>query len=158
VIPANNVPQLVATLSRLGGMAFVPGADSAVIADAGANTVIEAAHVTGAISVAQIASEKDGTAKPDAVGISADGRWAAVANSKDGSVLRIDLSGQSAVSRTVCSCSPTELQPLAGNFAFRLNEPGTGTVWAFDGGGSVAPRMVFLPAEQPAAATQGAQR
>lgn len=157
VVAANGAPQPVTALSRLGGMAFVPGADSAVIADAGANTVIEAAHVSGALSVTQVASEKDGVAKPAAVGVSADGHWAAIANSKNGSVLRLDLSGQSAVSRTVCNCSPTELQPLAGNFAFRLNEPGTGTVWAFDGG-AATPRIVFLPAEQPTMATKGAQR
>jgi hypothetical protein len=157
VIPAGGAPQPAVTLARLGGMAFVPGADSAVIADAGANTVIEAAHLAGALSVAQVAGEKDGVAKPVAVGVSADGRWVAVANSKDGSVLRLDLSGQSAVSRTVCNCSPVELQPLAGDFAFRLNEPGSGTVWAFDGGGRT-PRTVFLPAELPAIAMTGAQR
>jgi len=139
--------QQITTLSRFGGMAFLPGTDTALLADAAANTVTEAAHVTGNISLAQIASQADGVANPVAIGASADGRMAAVANKQGSSVLRLDLSGQSAPAQAVCHCSPTQLDPLAGNLVFRLNEAGTGTVWAFDGD-SAAPRVIFIPADQ----------
>lgn len=155
--PGSVTAQPIAVLSRFGGMAFLPGADSALLADAGANTVLEASHVAGNLSLAQIAGEGDGVANPVAVAASADGRWVAVANGTGLSVLRLDLTGQTAPRHAVCRCSPTQLEPLAGNAAFRLTEPGSGTVWAFDGNGS-APRVVFLPAEQAAGAAQGAHR
>ena len=154
---SNGMPQPVTMLSKFGGMAFQPEVDSAVLADAGANIIIEASHVTGAINLAQIAAQRDGVAQPVAVGTSLDGRWIAVANSKDGSILRLDLSAQIAPSRTLCKCLPTKLEPLAGNFAFRINEPDTGTVWAFDGG-AASSRIVFLPASQSVASAQGASR
>jgi hypothetical protein len=148
-----NAAQPVTILSKFGGMAFVPAADTAILADASANTVVEASHLTSNMSLASLASGTDGVSNPAAVAISADGRLAAVANAKGSSVLRLDLSGQSAPVKTVCRCSPAELVPLAGNFAFRLNEPGSGTVWAFDGNGS-QPRVLFIPSDQPVSAGQ----
>jgi hypothetical protein len=149
--------QTIAVLSGFGGMAFLPGADSALFADAAASSVFEASHITSGMSLVQIAGEADGVSKPVAVAISADGRTAAVANSKSSSVLRLDLSGQSAPVQIVCHCSPTELKPLGGNLVFRLNEAGTGTVWAFDGDASV-PRFIFIPTEQVASAAKGVSR
>jgi hypothetical protein len=154
--PGSAAAQRVAVLSRFGGMAFLPGVDSAVLADAAANTVLEASQLAGNLSLTQIAGVGDGVANPVAIATSADGRWVAVANGKGSSVLRLDLTGQTAPVHAACHCSPVELDPLAGNFAFRLTEPGSGTVWAFDGNGS-APRIVFLPAEQSSAAAQGAR-
>jgi hypothetical protein len=130
-------------------MAFLPGADSAILADAAMNSVIEASHLTTNMSLSSVASAADGVAKPTAVAISADGHFAAVANHSGASVLRLDLSGQSAPISTACNCSPSELKPLAGNFAFQLNEAGSGTVWAFDGNGS-KPRVFFIPSDQAA--------
>lgn len=149
--------QQVVSLSRYGGMAFLPGADTALIADAGTNALMEASHVTSSPSVTVIAAVKDGVSSPVAVAASSDGHWVAIANGKGSSILRLDLTGQSAPSQLSCNCSPTELEPLAGNFAFRLNEPGSGTVWAFDGGAST-PRILFIPAEQPTTVAQGARR
>jgi hypothetical protein len=143
--------QPVSVLGKLGGMTFLPGADTALLADASANTVVEASHLTGTVSVTSVASAADGVSQPMAVAVSGDGQLAAVANNNGASVLRIDLSGKSAPVKTICHCSPTELVPLAGNFAFRLNEPGSGTVWAFDGSGPL-PRVLFIPSQ--AATTQ----
>ena len=154
---ATGSGQPIMSLSIYGGMAFLPGADTVLMADAGTNTVIEASHVSNGPGVAVIAAAKDGVSSPVAVAASSDGHWAAVANGKGSSILRLDLTGQSAPSQASCSCSPTELEPLAGNFAFRLNEPGSGTVWAFDGG-APTPRTVFIPAEQPTTVAQGAHR
>lgn len=146
--------QPVSVLGRFGGMAFLPGGDAALLADASANTVVEASHLTSNISLTPLAAAADGVSQPMAVAISADGQLAAVANNSGSSVLRLDLSGKSAPIKTTCHCSPTELVPLAGNFAFRLNEPDTGTVWAFDGNG-LLPRVTFIPTDQ-AATTQAA--
>ncbi|MGB6686926.1 MAG: hypothetical protein WBE76_03700 [Terracidiphilus sp.] len=147
---SSSTVQQVTVLSRFGGMAFLPGADTALLADAAANSVFEAAHVTGNMSLAQIASEADGVSNPVAIAASADGRFAAVANKIGSTVLRLDLSGQSPPTQTACHCTPTELEPLAGNLVFRLNEAGAGTVWAFDGDAS-APRVVFIPTDRPTA-------
>jgi hypothetical protein len=144
--------QPVEVLGKFGGMAFLPGVDTALLADASANTVVEASHLTGTITLTPLAAAADGVSQPMAVAISADGQLAAIANNNGSSVLRLDLSGKSAPIKTICHCSPTELVPLAGNFAFRLNEPGSGTVWAFDGNGSL-PRVIFIPADQ--AGTRG---
>jgi hypothetical protein len=142
-----SVAQPVTVLGKFGGMGFVPGADTALLADASANTVFEASNLTSNMSLTSLAGLADGVSNPAAVAISADGRFAAIANAKGSSVLRLDLSGQSAPVKTACQCSPTELEPLAGNFAFRLNEPGSGTVWAFDGNG-LQPRVLFIPSDQ----------
>jgi len=146
--------QPVDALGKFGGMAFLPGADTALLADASANTVVEASHFSSTVSLTSLASAADGVSQPTAVAISADGYLAAIANGNGSSVLRLDLSGKSAPIKTICHCSPTELVPLAGNFAFRLNEPGSGTVWAFDGSGSL-PRVVFIPTDQAATTGHG---
>jgi hypothetical protein len=138
--------QPVSVLAKFGGMAFLPGADTALLADASANTVVEASHLTGTLSLTSLATAADGVSQPMAVAISSDGHLAAVANNNESSVLRLDLTGKSAPIKTVCHCSPTELVPLAGNFAFRLNEPNSGTVWAFDGNG-LLPRVIFIPTD-----------
>ena len=143
----------VSVLGKFGGMTFLPGVDSAILADAAANTVVEASHLMSSISLTPLATAADGVSQPMAVAVSADGQLAAIANSNGASVLRLDLSGKSAPVKTICHCSPTELDPLAGNFTFRLNEPGTGTVYAFDGNGTL-PRVLFIPTDQ--ATTQAA--
>ena len=136
----------VTTLSKLGALAFLPGAESAMLADAGANTVIEASQLSGNMNLVSVAGPSDGVAHPFAIGTSADGHWAVVANQGSTTLVRIDLSGQSAAARTICRCLPTMLEPLAGNLAFRVSPPGVGTVWAYDGSGSL-PRLAFLPAD-----------
>jgi len=142
----NSSPRIVTTLSRLGALAFLPGAPSAMLADAGTNTVVEAGNLTGNLNLVPVAGPSDGVAQPFAIRASADGHWAVIANQASGTLVRIDLSGQSAAARTLCRCSPSMLDPLAGNLVFRVNAPGTGTVWAYDGNGS-APRLAFLPVD-----------
>jgi hypothetical protein len=148
----------VTTLSKLGALAFLPGAESAVLADAGANTVIEASQLSGNVNLVSVAGPSDGVAHPFAIRTSADGHWAVVANQGSAMLVRIDLSGQSAAARTICRCTPTTLEPLAGNLVLRVNPPSVGTVWAYDGSGST-PRLAFLPADDVGIATaQGVRR
>jgi hypothetical protein len=158
LIAGNSSPQSFTTLTRFGGAAFLPGTNTALLADAVTNSLTEAvAKASGTITLTQIAGTADGISKPLAVFASADGRFAAVANGSDSSVLRIDLTGQNHAAKVVCHCSPTELEPLAGNLVFRLNEAGSGTLWAFDGDSSNE-RMFFIPADQVASAVSGARR
>jgi hypothetical protein len=152
-----STARAVTVLSKFGGMAFVPGVDSALLADSAANIVVEASHLTGSASLTEVASEANGVSKPVAVGVSSDGRFGAVVNSDGATVLRLDLTGQTAPAQVSCHCSPTELEPLAGNLVFRLNEAGAGTVWAFNGDAST-PRVLFIPTSQVATAAKGAQR
>jgi hypothetical protein len=152
----SDTPRSVTVLSQFGGMAFLPGTDDALLADAGMSSVIKVSHLSGDITRTPVAGAADGVLKPSALAISADGRLAAVLNNGS-SVLRLDLSGKSASVTSLCHCAPTELEPIAGNFAFRLNEPGSGTVWAFDGN-NPQPRIFFIPSEQAAGKAQGGSR
>jgi hypothetical protein len=152
----SSVLKPVAVLSKPGGSTFIPGNDSALIADADASTVFEASQITGDLSLTRIAGPGDGVNKPLAIGVSADGRTAAVANGMGSKIVRIDLSGQTAAVQTVCRCTPSELVAQTGNLSFRLNEAGAGTVWSFDGDAST-PRTVFVPSQQTTA-SQGAHR
>lgn len=149
----SNTARSVTAVSKFGGMAFLPGSDAVLVADQGSNRILESTQMNGNPSLTQVASPADGVAQPVAVAASGDGRSAVVVNQKDSSIVRIDLTGQSPATRTVCRCSPTKLEALAGNLTFRVNEPGTGTVWAYDGD-ATNPRFAFLPVEQSA---QGAQ-
>lgn len=158
LVPRNGSPQSITTLTRFGGAAFLPGTNTALLADAATNSLAEAVvKASGAITLTQIAGAADGISKPLAVVASGDGRFVAVANSGDSSVVRIDLSGQSHTTKVVCHCSPTELEPLAGNLVLRLNEAGSGTLWAFDGDSSNE-RMFFIPADQLASAVSGVRQ
>lgn len=145
----------VLAVTKFGGMAFLPGADTALVADGGAGTLTRVAQMSASASLTQVAGPADGLAQPMAVAVSSDGRRAAVVNEKDSSIVRIDLTGQAPAARAVCPCSPNRLVALAGNLAFRVNDTGAGTVWAYDGD-AANPRFVFLPAEQNAA--QGVRR
>ncbi len=147
----------VLTLSKLGGMAFLPGTDTALLADQAAGTVVEASQMSAGLSITHIAGPRDGVAQPVALAVSADGHTAAVANQTGSTVVRIDLTGQSPAVPTICPCSPTELQPLAGNLLFRVNDAAAGTVWAWDGD-APTPRFVFLPSPPLiTASSQGAR-
>lgn len=148
--------QSVAVVSKFGGMTFMPGSDAALFADAGSNTLTESSGACGKTSLVQIAGAADGISQPVAVGISADGRTAAVANGVGSNIVRVDLSHQLPSVLAPCQCSPAELKPLGNRAGFRLNEPGSGVVWAFDGD-SAKPRTVFLPAAQPVIAVGGAR-
>lgn len=148
--------QLVSVMTHYGGMAFLPNADTALLADSGQNTVAMVSQASSAASSALVASASDGISRPVAIAGSSDGLTAIVLNAGNSSLLRIDLARTSAPVRIACKGSPTELLPLSGNAIFQLNEPSAGTVYAFDGD-SQTQRIVFLPADI-AATTSGTKR
>jgi hypothetical protein len=156
IAPSARQPQPFSTMQKFGAMTFLPGTDTAVLADAAANTVTVVAQASTAPSFVQAATAQSGVANPLALASSADGRLIFVANSAAASILRVDLSGSSAPLKIACSCSPLELIPLAGNANFQLNEASTGTIFALAGDVST-PKTVFIPTDKVIASTGGVQ-
>ncbi len=143
-------------VQKIGGMALVPGADSVIVADSGANTIYLGKQLSSAPSFRAIASAGQGVSNPDAVATSADGHYAFVANGSGNKLLRVDLSSSSVPLAIPCSCSPTELIPLAGNAGFQITDAAAGLIYALNGDGQT-PRTVFIPTDKAGAGTGGAQ-
>lgn len=154
---AESAFQPLTVVSKFGGMAFVPGSDAVMFADAGSNSVMQASGIGTQASVIPIASSADGISHPLAINVSADGHTLAVANGVGAGVVRIDLSRHAPASQVKCACAPAQLKAMGSNAAFRLNEPGAGTVWAFDADAQT-PRIVFVPSAEAASKAQGAKR
>lgn len=155
-ISADGTVTQVAVLAGLGGMAFLPTGQDALIGDSGRSTIWLASNLPSNSALNRVAATADGVTQPTSVGASRDGRWLIVAN-QDGTILRIDLSRQTAPSKVVCSsCTATKLIPLNSNSTFLLSDATSGPIWTFDGD-SPSPRIVFIPAIQPTNAA-GASR
>jgi outer membrane lipoprotein SlyB len=135
----------LSVLESYGAMTFVPGVDTVLAADSGANRVVMLAHPSTNPSVAQLASAADGVSQPLAIASSADGREAFVANAVGVPLLRLDLTSTSTPAKVPCACRPSELVPLVGNALFQLSDLSTGTIYALDGAPAV-PRTLFIPA------------
>lgn len=140
-IPQNGVAIQAMTVGQLGGMAFVPASDRAVVADARNGTVTLISSVTVSPATNPINSAKMG--QPVGIDVSADSRWAVVANSM-GAVVRLDLSGQTTPITVTCGCAPATVANLSGS-AFRLTDAGSSIGWIVDAG-SPTPRVLFVPA------------
>jgi DNA-binding beta-propeller fold protein YncE len=157
ILSAAGAPQtLSASLQKVGGMAFLPGADSAVIADSAASTVYLGRQLSSGPSFTAIGASAQGVSNPRAVAASADGHFAFVANGAGNTLLRIDLNSNAAPIPIACSCSPTELIPLAGNAGFQITDPAAGVIFALNGD-EQTPRTVFIPTDKAGVATGGAQ-
>ena len=136
------------TVGKLGGLAFVPGTDDAVVVDNGAKTVtLWHAVSTGGAHVVLSAPAINGAV---AVGVSRDGRWALVANGGDSNLVRVDLTGGSSPMAAPCLCQPTVVEPLAGAGLFRVSDPvvvasASSPAWTVDAG-APQPRLLFIPA------------
>jgi hypothetical protein len=144
------------SVQKIGGIAFLPGADSAIIADSAANTVYLGKQLSSGPSFAAIAASAQGVSNPRAVATSADGHYAFVANGSGNNLLRIDLTSTGAPIAIACGCSPTELIPLAGAAGFQITDAAAGLIFALNGDGP-SPRTVFIPTDKVSAATGGAQ-
>ena len=157
ILSATGAPQVLSSpLQKIGGMAFLPGADSAIIADSAANTVYFGKQLSSGPSFAAIAAATQGVSNPRVVASSADGHFAFVANGAGNNLLRIDLTTTAAPVPVACSCTPTELLPLAGNAGFQITDAKAGLIFALNGDG-LMPRTVFIPTDRAGAAAGGAQ-
>ena len=153
--PTGVAETLSTSLQKVGGIAFLPGTDSAIVADSAANTVYLGKQLSSGPSFTTIAAAAQGVLNPRAVAASADGHFAFVANGAGNSLLRVDLTSNAAPLPIACRCSPTELIPLDGN-SFQITDPAAGVIFALNGGGQI-PRTVFIPTDKVSAATGGAQ-
>lgn len=140
-VPMGGSAVRAMTVGSAAGMAFVPGTDRALVADAASGAVTQIASASSAPAVSVVSGAKLG--QPVGLAVSADGRWAMVANAS-GTVMRIDLSGQAQPATAKCGCSPTAVANLSGA-AFRLTEVGSATGWLADANGAGL-RVLFVPA------------
>ena len=144
-LSAAGQPALVATVGQMGGMSFFAGTEDALVADAGASTVLRATKVSSSGGVQTLSSS--GVNRPGAVAVSRDGSWGLVANGGDASFVRLDLKSGTPNTKMTCLCQPNQASVLAGGKAFRLNDVGSGPVWVADLS-TTAPQLIFVPALQ----------
>lgn len=146
----------LSVLQTYGAMTFVPGGDTVVAGDSGANRVVMVSHPSTNPTVALLASSADGVSQPLAIASSADGREAFVANAVGTPLLRLNLTSTSAPTKVPCTCRPSELIPLSGNALFQVSDLASGTIYALDGAPAV-PRTLFIPASSSASLGGGAR-
>jgi len=143
VLSAAGQYSSLVSVTALGGMSFMPGADDLLVADSGANTATLVRNASG--SAASQALAVAGLNRPVAIAGSHDGRFAVIANGGDANVFRVDLTGATAAAKMTCACQPALLGQLAGGSTFRLNSLYGGPVWTVNLS-SAAPQLLFVPA------------
>jgi hypothetical protein len=131
------------TVAAVGGLNFLPGSDSMLIADGAANTVSLVRNVSTGPAIQALTVT--GLNQPIAVAGSQDNKWAIVANGGDAGVVRVDLTAGTAAAKVLCACQPTQLASLAGGGVFRVNALYGGPVWTVDLT-PTTPQLLFVPA------------
>jgi hypothetical protein len=131
------------TVAAAGGLNFLPGSDSLLIADNAANTVSLVRNVSSGPSIQPLTVA--GLNQPIAVAASKDNKWAIVANGGDAGVLRVDLTAGATAAKVLCACQPSQLASLAGGGVFRVNALYGGPVWTVDLN-AATPQLLFIPA------------
>jgi hypothetical protein len=144
----------ITTISKLGGLNFIPGSDDALITDSARNTLTLIRNTKSA-SAPQIITAS-GLNHPTAIAASRDGRYAVIANSADKNLIRIDLTAATAPATVPCTCQPTRVESLDGNTVFRVTDIGATPGWLIDAD-PATPRTLFIPAFQAAAGKGGAK-
>jgi hypothetical protein len=135
----------IATLSGFGGISFLPGTDSLLVADSVANAAAIFRNAATTPAAQTLSSAMIHT--PVAVAASQDGHYALVANGMgpQSTLVRFDLTGGTAPTTIACACQPTALDALNGNAVFRLTAAGAATTWVVDAA-ATTPRTAFIPA------------
>ena len=141
----------IGTVNGSGGVSFAGASEDLVVADSAANTLtlVKAASTTA--TPVQIPTANLLKA-PVALGASLSGKYVAVANSGESSVVRVDLTGATVAQRVLCPVQPTLVAQLSGNGVFRFNEINGAPVWVSDVT-VTSPSMLFIPALATAAET-----
>jgi hypothetical protein len=143
---ASNTAGSVATL---GGLSFIGATDNLLFADAAGNsvTMVRNSTTSPAAAVLQSASLLK---SPQGVGATHDGHYAVLANTGNTSIVRVDLTSQTAPQSFSCVCQPAFVAQLSGTGVFRVTSADSGPAWMFDASAST-PRVLFIPAINPAA-------
>lgn len=146
MLAATGAGTQVGSFGAFGGLAFGTG-DNLVFADAANNTLTVVRNASTTPAPSQLPTT--GLLKaPAALNVSPNGLWVLVANSGEASVVRVDLTAQTAPLSIACSCTPVLVTPMSATGAFRVTAPADGPLWAVDAA-VATPRAFFVPAVHP---------
>lgn len=152
VTSANGSYAAVGSLGGWGGAAFVPGAvagaagESAVVADSASGQLTYLRNLGGATPASGQLNAGGLLQKAAAVGVSADGKWALVADAGKGQVVRVSLSDATAAPVALaCACSPKSMMPTTTDGVFSLTVGATGQPMWFIDSRTSTPRTFFVP-------------
>jgi hypothetical protein len=129
------------SIAAVRAISFLPNGHDLAIAEAESIQLIRSVDTEPEMS--QLASAADGVAEPAALAVSADGRTLLVANTREASVLSIELESRS-VKRIECESTPEGLFRLRGNAVFRLTGMSGEAVSVYDGDAE-EPRVFSIP-------------
>ena len=129
-------------LAAFGGAAFVPGTDTAIVADGNANSVYQIASINTAAAATPL-NTGSGISHPIGLEVTSDRHWVLLANAQ-GNVLQLDLTGAQPPASAQCNCTPTTVQSMDGA-AVQLTQIGAGPVWIMQAAAK-GPRILFVPA------------
>ena len=147
-----SLGQLVPT-SGPALLAFVPGQQSAAVADLQGAGIVLAQNLLNGPSTQVLAPSDSTIQSGSALAYSADGSQLLLASSAGQSVTAFDLAAGSRNS-LACSCSPSTLT-RTGDW-FRLNELGRDPLWMLDA--KAASQLVFVPAAPASPASEPQRR
>jgi hypothetical protein len=131
------------TVGRVAGLAFIGATQDALLADGPANLIYRLHNGGAPVVIAGIA---EGVTAPIALGTSADGKRAVVANDGGAPLVLLDLADRTAT-KASCPCRVSGVEPMAGNAVFRVTDPAEPVMWLLDAD-LPAPRFLSVPAPE----------
>jgi DNA-binding beta-propeller fold protein YncE len=143
-----NIYQLASLQATASIQIFNQGA-SALVVDRAANQVFAIQNPGATAAVTLVASGADGVSSPSGAAFSAGGTKLWIANAGAGSVLGIDMNTRATVSLN-CAFELKTMESTGDGQTFRLNRLRAGPLWLLDATPGADPRVVFVPAIQPA--------
>ena len=164
MISETNRAVALGNVQGWGGAAFVPaavtgsGGEAVVFADSAAARVSYAANLGGASPDVRVLADSGLLHTPNAVGVSANGKWAYVSDSGKPQVVRLSLiEPASTPSAIACACSPEKLSPQTTDGIYTLTSGSSSQPsWLLDTRGA-QPRTFFVPALASASAAATGQ-
>jgi hypothetical protein len=146
--PDGSTLQLAA-IQKTASILLWNSSASALVADRAGNQIWGIQNPGANAALTLLASDTDGVSGPSGAALSRDGKQLWIANAGNQNVLGIDLGTRASLS-LACGFELTTLLPMADGLSFRLNHPGKGPVWILDTAPGSGPRVVFIPAFDPA--------
>jgi hypothetical protein len=170
VVSGTHSAALLGNVKGWGGAAFVPasvtgsGSEAAVFADSTSARVTSVSNLGGAAPAISALADGGLLQAPNALGVSADGKWAYVTDGGKPQVVRLSLAATApAASAIACACSPQQMVPLTTDGIYGLTSSGAGQPnWILDTR-TAQPRTFFVPglpvrASAAQATAQGSKR
>ncbi|RXH55937.1 hypothetical protein [Granulicella sibirica] len=139
-----GTPNTSGSVATLGGLSFVGTTENLLFADAASNSVTMVSNSTTSPASTLIPSASM-LKSPQGLGATHDGHYAILANTGNASIVRVDLTAQTAPQSFACSCQPALVAQLSGSGVFRVTSADSGPAWMLDASASI-PRVLFIPA------------